>query len=94
MGKRTHEGTLPQAFCGFRCDSPQLTVTALKPAEDGNGLILRLSETAGRTVERADVTLLGAETTVSCAPFDILTLRLHDGRFTECDLLERDKICR
>ena len=87
-----HEGALPQTFGGFRCDSPQLAMTALKPAEDGNGLILRLSETAGRAVDGAEITLLGAKAEISCAPYGILTLRLHDGSFTECDLLERDKI--
>ena len=42
------EGDLPplQDFCAL--DAPNVVLTALKRAEDGDGLVLRIFETAGR----------------------------------------------
>jgi len=49
-------GTLPQTLSFCQATPANAFVLTLKPAEDGRGLILRLLETAGRTVQ-ATVTL-------------------------------------
>jgi alpha-mannosidase len=43
-----HEGELPQCYEGVRISSPQVSVTALKRAEDNNGWIARCHETLGK----------------------------------------------
>jgi alpha-mannosidase len=69
-----------------------VALTALKKAEDGEGLVARLYETAGRPAE-ARVTLRFAELTWEgrLGPFEIKTLRfdLEARRAAETDLLER-----
>jgi hypothetical protein len=62
-------------------------MTALKFAEDGDGIVIRLSETGGQPVS-ADVTVLGVTFRVRCAAFDICTYRIRDGKVTECDFCE------
>ena len=51
-----NEGALPTAMSFCRVDPPNLLLTALKRAEDGRGIIVRLVETEGRNV-RAKITL-------------------------------------
>lgn len=46
-----HGGELPTAFCGLEIDSPSVVCESLKYAEDGEALILRLYETAGRSAQ-------------------------------------------
>lgn len=82
-----HEGALPESGGFFSADAPNLTMTALKFAEDGDGIVIRLSETGGQPVS-ADVTVLGVTFRVRCAAFDICTYRIRDGKVTECDFCE------
>ena len=84
-----HEGPLSQSGSFFASDAPNLTVTALKFAEDGDGLIVRFAETGGLAVSTT-VTLLGTTFPVSCDPFGIRTYRIRDGHVTACDLTEKE----
>ena len=66
------------------------TLSACKRAEDGHGWIVRLyngSENASDAVLRSP--LLGAEARLKLTPYEVRTLRLADGGFTETDMLER-----
>ena len=69
-----------------------VVLTALKEAEDGEELIVRICESAGRETE-ATVELHFAELDWSgrLRPFEIKTLRFDtlDKRATEIDLIER-----
>jgi len=43
-----HKGALPLQYAGIAVDSDNVVVTALKPAYDGGGVVLRAYESAGR----------------------------------------------
>jgi len=70
-----------------------MEVTALKPAEDGNGYIVRVADRHGRG-GAGDLSWLDGETfPISLAPFEVSTYRLANDaggwRMTACDMLER-----
>ena len=83
-------GTKPQAFAVL--DDDCVPMTAAKPAEDGDGYIIRLFEPTGTA---RSVTLLlplfGIERKVELSPFEIKTLRVDPNTHivVETDLLER-----
>lgn len=63
-------------------------MTAVKAAEDGNGLIFRLRETAGRETE-AKLTWLGKEYAARVKAKGFVSYRLSsEGAFTRTNLLE------
>lgn len=84
-------GTLPTAASALRSLSPNLVPVALKPAEEGDALVLRLWEAAGQegeftlepgfpaTLERTNVLEYGSEpvTALQTRPHQIHTLRLR-----------------
>ncbi len=47
----SHDGTLPRSKSFVSVSAPNLVVTALKQAEDGDGMILRLYETNGQACD-------------------------------------------
>ena len=47
MMESAHPGRPPKANSFFRCRPDSVVITALKPAEDGDGIIIRLYETSG-----------------------------------------------
>ena len=84
------QGKRPLPFIELSDDAVQ--VAALKRAEDGRGLIIRLFEPTGR--KRKTVLSLPwakARKTVTMSPFEIRTLRFRPAArtFEEADLLER-----
>ena len=72
--------------------TPGLEVTALKRADDGDGLILRVAEVYGRGAHD-ELRCAGQTFPVALAPCEVATfrLRLADARWqlTPCDMLER-----
>jgi len=81
-----HEGSLPSTLRGF--SGGEVNLTAVKPAEDGNGYVVRISEMDGRN---ADVKLIivGCNLDISVAPYEIKTLRISgSGKVSETDMLE------
>jgi alpha-mannosidase len=68
MSASSHGGTLPATFRLVECTSPAVVVETVKPAEDGNGTIVRLYECYG---SHAAVTLKFAE-----VPKDLETVNL------------------
>jgi len=75
----------------FECKASNIALGAIKKAENGDGLILRLYETDGREVNTR-VRLGEQWTNVSCGPFEIMTFRFQDGCFSRTNLLEMDLI--
>jgi len=68
-------GELPAEFALVRCDSEAVVIDTVKPAEDGDGLILRLYESHG---SHADATL-----TFAALPASIETVDLLEGARSE-----------
>ncbi len=88
-----HDGTLPATASYVSVEPTNVILGALKAAEDGDGVVVRLVETSGEAVE-ATVRLAAWDRTATIAigPFEIRTLRLPEDVGTgwfEADLLER-----
>jgi len=87
-----HPGELPGAQGFLEVEPAGVVASALKEAEDGDGLVLRLFESVGRpTAARLTFTRFGPEAPVEVdlGPGEVKTLRLIGGRVLEADLLER-----
>ncbi|MGM9624955.1 MAG: glycosyl hydrolase-related protein, partial [Eubacteriales bacterium] len=85
-----HYGSLPQRASHFSADTPDVTLSAVKPAEDGNGIIIRLTEIAGREQDVSAV-IFGASVQTHIKPFDIQSFRIADGCVTRVDFTEKAK---
>ncbi len=59
FGTAAHAGGLGKSFSLVSISSPDVSIGALKMAENGNRLILRLNELNGQSVSGADVTFAG-----------------------------------
>ena len=88
-----HEGPLGPAASFASVEPDNLILGALKEAEDGGGLVVRVVETAGRTAEaRVHLTVWGRELAFPIGPYEIRTFRLPADAGAEpfeTDLLER-----
>ena len=88
----SHPGELASAASLAALSSPEMELTALKPAEDGDGFVLRIADRHGRGAQ-GELRWLDQSFPVALAPFEVLTLRLtqHTGGWqaTLCDMLER-----
>jgi alpha-mannosidase len=89
-----HAGAEPWEQSLLAVDGRGFTVLALKQAEDGKGLVLRVQETRGRqALATLKIPSLGVERSVALSPWEIQTLRIRPGRGTAkivaADLLER-----
>jgi len=74
---------------GILVEGEGVQLTALRYAEDGEGIIVRLFESSGTArIARLKLPLLGAETETELAPFELKTLRIAmDGSVSEVNLL-------
>jgi alpha-mannosidase len=87
-----HPGTRPPSASFLSVDVPDVVVSAVKEAEDGNDLIVRCYETAGRpTKARLNLGLVNRSWTGSFRPLEIKTLRVprSGGEIREVNLLEQ-----
>jgi len=87
-----HGGKRPQAASFVEVGPASVVVTAVKQAEDGDDLIVRLVETAGQaTLARLKLPLLGRSWEGKLRRAEIKTLRIprKGGPIVEVDLLER-----
>ena len=82
-----HKGTLPQTASFSVLNAENVTISCIKQAEDGRGLIIRLNETAGRNTT-CRVKLFDVEFSADLTPFAIQSYRLTDGRAERCNFLE------
>lgn len=85
-----HDGTLPEVFSALNIDKDNIVVTAVKPAEDGDGIILRIVECAGeRTKAKISFNALNTEFEPDFAPQEIKTVRIKaDGKIKEELIIE------
>ena len=82
-----HKGTLPRSASFAEISAKNVTVSAIKQAEDGLGYIVRLTETAGKR-STFSAKILDAVFKDEMAPFDISTYRITDGKIEKCNFLE------
>ena len=70
-----HEGDLPSAYEGLRVEPENVSVSALKRAEDGGGWVLRAWETAGEACRaRVFAPLFQRDIALAFSPFEIKTV--------------------
>jgi alpha-mannosidase len=88
-----HRGTRPQAASFLSMDVPNVVVSDVKQAEDGNDLIIRCYETAGRATKASlDLALVHRRWTGEFHPLEIKTLRVpltQAGKIREVNALEQ-----
>lgn len=85
-----HDGTLPPKYSAIAVDKENIVVTAIKPAEDGNGTIMRIVETGGTpTTATVDFGAMNTSFTMTWKPQEIKTVRITaDGKADECMIIE------
>lgn len=75
-----HEGELGPEYEGVRVDAENVTVSAIKRAEDGSGWVARITENCGiPTAAEIDIKLIGRKIKVNMGKYEIKTLLLRDG---------------
>ncbi len=89
-----HAGDLPAQAAFVEADHPAVLVSAIKQAEDGDGLIVRAYETSGRRAEDVEISLpfAGVSWRATFGPCQIRTWRIRTAgspQVREADLLER-----
>ena len=62
----SHEGPLSQTACGFTCNAPGVVADVLKPAEEGDGWVLRAHESCGAPVADCRMTLPFLDREIRC----------------------------
>ena len=91
-----HKGTRAQAASFLSVDVPDVVVSDVKQAEDGNDLIIRCYETAGRATKASlDLGLVHRHWTGEFHPLEIKTLRVPlaaAGNIREVNALEQQEI--
>ncbi len=85
-----HDGALPETASYASVEGPGVVLSVIKQAEEGEGLIVRACERAGRpqhAVIRLD--FIGRTIETDFGPYQIKTFRVTDDAVTEVDLLEQ-----
>lgn len=82
-----HDGGLPARDSFFRMESQDVQLMALKQSEDDGCAVLRLAETAGKN-QNVAFTFRGQNYQTKLAPYEIRTLKLHDGKLQQVNMLE------
>jgi len=75
-----HDGPLPGIFKGIHVSANNIVITAIKPAADGDGIIVRGYETEGRETD-ATIDLLFASTSISThfKPYEVKTFKIFEN---------------
>ncbi|MGA2630413.1 MAG: glycoside hydrolase family 38 C-terminal domain-containing protein [Terriglobia bacterium] len=87
-----HPGSRPPSASFLSVDVPDVVVSVVKKAEDGDDLIIRCYETAGRAVNATvNLGMVNRHWTGAFRPLEIKTLRVPrgDGDIREVNLLEQ-----
>jgi alpha-mannosidase len=87
-----HGGTRPLSASFLSVDAPDVVVSVVKKAEEGDDLIIRCYETAGRPTKASlELGLLNRRWTGTFRPLEIKTLRvpLAGGEIREVNVLEQ-----
>ncbi|MEA3337887.1 MAG: glycoside hydrolase family 38 C-terminal domain-containing protein [Chloroflexota bacterium] len=87
-----HPGPRPAIASLATLSSPELELTALKPAEDGDGFIVRIADRHGRG-GAGKLSWQDLSFPLTVAPREVITLRLSSGRgrwqANLCDMIEK-----
>lgn len=85
-----HKGKLPQTFGGVEIDNENVILSAMKEAEDGDGVIVRLYECNGKGGAACiKLPWLNAEIKTSFNSCEIKTFKIKkDGKIEEVNLIE------
>lgn len=87
-----HKGSMPQKNSFLSLESDNLIISAIKEAEDGDGIIVRAYETKKQNVKATlKVPFLNREEILSFAPCEIKTVKVpydHSKPVTEVNMLE------
>ena len=79
-----HRGNLPQRFSGIEINVGNVLLSCLKFACDGDGIILRLWESCGKSTRaRIRLTLLEQYIETEFGPYEVKTWRLRPGQCPE-----------
>ncbi len=80
-----HDGSLPAVYSAMNVNKDNIVVTSVKCAEDSDGIIMRIVETAGSaTTATVSFEPLNAQFTMSWKPQEIKTVRISaDGNVFE-----------
>jgi len=87
-----HPGSRPLTDSFLSVDAPDVVISAIKQAEDGDDTIVRMYETAGReTTAHVNLKFAGAQWTGQFHPFEIKTLRINakTRAIAEVNILEQ-----
>lgn len=82
-----HPGPLSTVFSFLSIDQPNIVLSALKKAEDGDGIVLRCYEAEGRNTQ-AVFRLADATWQAAFRHNEIKTFLLRDGKATEVNFME------
>lgn len=85
-----HAGEWPGEQSFGSISEPNIDLCAMKEAEDGSSLIVRLCETSGKPTD-AVLAIAGGEFAVRMGAFELKALRIEGGRAIEVDLVERER---
>ncbi|MEN6453464.1 MAG: glycoside hydrolase family 38 C-terminal domain-containing protein [Prolixibacteraceae bacterium] len=86
-----HGGSLPKSGSFLSVDTPSVIVSAVKQSEEGNDVIIRCVEAAGKSaLATLDLGFAGRKWKGKFSPFEIRSLRIakKSGEIKEVDLLE------
>ncbi len=88
----SHAGARPASDSLMELTSQEMELTALKPAEDGQGYIVRVADRYGRGGS-GELRWMGQPFALTLAPFEVATLRLtragDQWQAVPCDMIER-----
>ena len=82
-----HHGDLPSSYSGITVSKSNVSVTAIKQSEDGNGIILRCYETDGKDTD-VEISVFGNKLAFHIPHDSIKTYLVGDGFVKEVDFLE------
>ena len=84
-----HDGELPQTLSALSVDKENIIVSAIKPAEDGNGIIMRIIEADGKpTTATVDFSAMNTSFTMDWGAQEIKTVRISPDGISECLIIE------
>ena len=85
-----HAGDLPRRHSAMSYNGEGLRIGAIKHAEDGNGIIVRVVEEHGEVITgQFNISSLEAEWSASFLPLEIKSFLVATGKVVEVDFIER-----
>ncbi len=86
-----HDGVLPQEYSALEVEQKNISISALKNSEDGEGLVIRFAETAGvPTTAVVNFKAIEKNFELSFVPQEVKTIRLgKDGSVEEIQIIEQ-----